>query len=54
MVGIFFSHTMFLMVKVSPSTHGNHPQVLVSPSSNMPATQAFKGLREDEVLYIRC
>ncbi|XP_075655312.1 uncharacterized protein LOC142625565 isoform X3 [Castanea sativa] len=32
-------------------THAHLPrsQVLVSPSSNMPATQAFKGLREDEV-----
>ncbi|KAA3457543.1 transformation/transcription domain-associated protein-like [Gossypium australe] len=33
----------------SSSTHGTHQQVLVSPTSNLPAPQAFKGLREDEV-----
>ncbi|TYI41023.1 hypothetical protein ES332_A02G205400v1 [Gossypium tomentosum] len=33
----------------SSSTHGTHQQVLVSPTSNLPASQAFKGLREDEV-----
>lgn len=26
-------------------------QVLVSPSSNVPASQAFKGMREDEVFF---
>ncbi|XVF59767.1 hypothetical protein PTKIN_Ptkin07bG0302500 [Pterospermum kingtungense] len=31
------------------STHATHPQVLVSPTSNLPTPQAFKGLKEDEV-----
>ncbi|KAJ4961477.1 hypothetical protein NE237_021387 [Protea cynaroides] len=35
--------------QVSPSTHGAHRQMQVSPSSNMPVPQAFKGMREDEV-----
>ncbi|XP_050292389.1 uncharacterized protein LOC126733218 isoform X1 [Quercus robur] len=43
------THAHLPRSQVSPSTHGNHPQVLVSPSSNIPAAQAFKGLREDEV-----
>ncbi|XP_057972938.1 transcription-associated protein 1-like isoform X2 [Malania oleifera] len=35
--------------QVLPSTHGAHPQMLVSQSSNLLAAQAFKGMREDEV-----
>ncbi|KAM1426046.1 hypothetical protein TB2_017954 [Malus domestica] len=43
------THAHLPRSQVSPSTHGTHPQVLVSPSSNLPAPQAFKGMREDEV-----
>ncbi|XP_048334555.2 uncharacterized protein LOC107424364 isoform X2 [Ziziphus jujuba] len=43
------THAHLPRSQVSPSTHGTHPQVLVSPSSNVPAPQAFKGMREDEV-----
>ncbi|GAV88596.1 PI3_PI4_kinase domain-containing protein/FAT domain-containing protein [Cephalotus follicularis] len=42
------THAHLPRSQVPPSTHGIHPQV-VSPSSNLPATQAFKGMREDEV-----
>lgn len=35
--------------QVTASTHGAHPQVLVSPNTNLLGTQAFKGMREDEV-----
>ncbi|GMY12228.1 transformation/transcription domain-associated protein-like isoform X1 [Fagus crenata] len=38
------THAHLPRSQVSPSTHGNHPQ-----ASNLPTTQAFKGLREDEV-----
>ncbi|KAK6237341.1 hypothetical protein QUC31_002810 [Theobroma cacao] len=43
------THAHLPRSQVSSSTHGTHPQVLVSPTSNLPAPQAFKGLREDEV-----
>ncbi|OMO84636.1 hypothetical protein COLO4_21911 [Corchorus olitorius] len=43
------THAHLPRSQVSSSTHGTHPQVLVSPTSNMPASQAIKGLREDEV-----
>ncbi|KAK8653078.1 hypothetical protein V6N13_127093 [Hibiscus sabdariffa] len=43
------THNHLPRSQVSSSTHGTHPQVLVSPTSNLPAPQAFKGLREDEV-----
>ncbi|XWS33857.1 hypothetical protein CRYUN_Cryun22dG0119000 [Craigia yunnanensis] len=43
------THTHLPRSQVSSSTHGMHPQVLVSSTSNLPAPQAFKGLREDEV-----
>ncbi|XVF18022.1 hypothetical protein REPUB_Repub10bG0175600 [Reevesia pubescens] len=43
------THAHLPRSQVSSSTHGNHAQVLVSPTSNLPAPQAFKGLREDEV-----
>lgn len=42
------THAHLPRSQVSPSTHGTHQPVLVS-SSNMPAPQAFKGLKEDEV-----
>ncbi|GMH24561.1 hypothetical protein Nepgr_026404 [Nepenthes gracilis] len=35
--------------QVSAATHGAHPQMLVSLAPGLPASQAFKGLREDEV-----
>ncbi|KAK6924485.1 PIK-related kinase, FAT, partial [Dillenia turbinata] len=40
------THVHLPRSQVSP---GNHPQALVSPSSNMSVPQAFKGMREDEV-----
>uniref|UniRef100_A0A6N2N3S4 Non-specific serine/threonine protein kinase n=1 Tax=Salix viminalis TaxID=40686 RepID=A0A6N2N3S4_SALVM len=43
------THAHLPRSQVSPSTHGTHSQVLVSPSSSLPAPQAFKGMREDEV-----
>ncbi|OMO57052.1 hypothetical protein CCACVL1_26034 [Corchorus capsularis] len=43
------THAHLPRSQVSSSTHGTHPQVLVSPTSNLPASQAIKGLREDEV-----
>ncbi|XVE87428.1 hypothetical protein DITRI_Ditri18aG0116500 [Diplodiscus trichospermus] len=43
------THAHLPRSQVTSSTHGTHPQVLVSPTSNLPAPQAFKGLREDEV-----
>ncbi|XWS45545.1 hypothetical protein CRYUN_Cryun15aG0145700 [Craigia yunnanensis] len=43
------THAHLPRSQVSSSTHGTQPQVLVSPTSNLPAPQAFKGLREDEV-----
>lgn len=43
----------FLLLKVSPSAHGTHQHVLASSSSNVPAYQAFRGMREDEVFFIR-
>ncbi|KAH9662788.1 non-specific serine/threonine protein kinase [Citrus sinensis] len=42
------THAHLPRSQVSPSTHGTHQPVLVS-SSNLPAPQAFKGLKEDEV-----
>ncbi|KAG5224365.1 FAT domain-containing family protein [Salix suchowensis] len=42
------THAHLPRSQVSPSTHGTHSQVLVSPSSSLPAPQAFKGMREDE------
>lgn len=44
------THAHLPRAQVSASTHGTHPQVLVSPPSNLQAPQAFKGMREDEVL----
>ncbi|KAM0940239.1 putative non-specific serine/threonine protein kinase [Dioscorea sansibarensis] len=35
--------------QVSPSAHGAHQQMQVSPSSNSAIPQVFKGMREDEV-----
>ncbi|XP_038988658.1 transformation/transcription domain-associated protein-like isoform X2 [Phoenix dactylifera] len=35
--------------QVSPSSHGTHQQVQVSPSTNVPPSHVFKGMREDEV-----
>ncbi|XVE82488.1 hypothetical protein DITRI_Ditri16bG0008800 [Diplodiscus trichospermus] len=43
------THAHLPRSQVSSSTHGTHQQVLVSPTSNLPAPQASKGLREDEV-----
>ncbi|XP_040962395.1 transformation/transcription domain-associated protein [Gossypium hirsutum] len=43
------THAHLPRSQVQSSTHGTQPQALVSPTSNMPAPQAFKGLREDEV-----
>ncbi|CAL2274022.1 unnamed protein product [Prunus armeniaca] len=43
------THAHLPRSQVSASTHGTHPQVLVSSSSNLPAPQAFKGMREEEV-----
>lgn len=43
------THAHLPRSQVSPSTHGTHSQVLVSPSSSLAAPQAFKGMREDEV-----
>ncbi|KAJ6378431.1 hypothetical protein OIU78_028637 [Salix suchowensis] len=43
------THAHLPRSQVSPSTHGTHSQVLVSPPSNLPSPQAFKGMREDEV-----
>lgn len=43
------THAHLPRSQVSPSTLGTHQQVLVSPTSNLPAPQAFKGMREDEV-----
>jgi len=37
------------IVKVSPTPNGTHPQMLVTPTSNLATPQAFKGMREDEV-----
>lgn len=49
LVNICYLIQHFWLFKVSPSTHGTQPQVLVSSSSNLSAAQAFKGMREDEV-----
>ncbi|EHA8588761.1 hypothetical protein COCNU_scaffold006566G000100 [Cocos nucifera] len=35
--------------QVSPSSHGTHQQVQVSPSTNVPSSQMLKGMREEEV-----
>nr|XP_019701767.1 transformation/transcription domain-associated protein isoform X2 [Elaeis guineensis] len=35
--------------QVSPSSHGTQQQVQVSPSTNVPPSHMFKGMREDEV-----
>ncbi|KAK9039755.1 hypothetical protein V6N11_014947 [Hibiscus sabdariffa] len=43
------THSHLPRSQVSSSSHGTHSQVLVSSTSNLPAPQAFKGLREDEV-----
>ncbi|XP_022741614.1 transformation/transcription domain-associated protein-like isoform X2 [Durio zibethinus] len=43
------THAHLPRPQVSSSTHGTHPQVLVSSSSNLPVPLPFKGLREDEV-----
>ncbi|KAJ9172678.1 hypothetical protein P3X46_015891 [Hevea brasiliensis] len=43
------THAHLPRSQVSPFAHGTHSQALVSPSSNLPAPQAFKGMREDEV-----
>ncbi|KAJ4844568.1 hypothetical protein Tsubulata_023584 [Turnera subulata] len=42
------THAHLPRSQVSPA-HAAHSQVLVPPSSNLPAPQAFKGMREDEV-----
>ncbi|CAI0392859.1 unnamed protein product [Linum tenue] len=43
------THAHLPRSQVSPSTHGAHSQVLASHPSNLPAQQAFKGMREDEL-----
>ncbi|KAJ8771163.1 hypothetical protein K2173_023488 [Erythroxylum novogranatense] len=43
------THAHLPRSQVSSSTLGIHSQVLGTTSSNLPALQAFKGLREDEV-----
>ncbi|KAF5735955.1 Phosphatidylinositol 3- and 4-kinase family protein with FAT domain isoform 1 [Tripterygium wilfordii] len=43
------THAHLPRSQVSPSSHGTHSQMLVSPNSTLPASQAFKGMREDEV-----
>ncbi|OWM88959.1 hypothetical protein CDL15_Pgr020913 [Punica granatum] len=43
------THAHIPRPQVSSSAHGTHQQVLVSPSTSMPASQGFKGMREDEV-----
>ncbi|CAN1227080.1 Transformation/transcription domain-associated protein [Linum perenne] len=43
------THAHLPRSQVSPATHGGHSQVLVSQSPNLPAQQAFKGMREDEL-----
>ncbi|GAB4848475.1 hypothetical protein Ancab_003180 [Ancistrocladus abbreviatus] len=42
------THAHIPRSQVAATSHGAHPQMLVSPSSGLPP-QAFKGLREDEV-----
>ncbi|GLU19769.1 hypothetical protein SLE2022_359970 [Rubroshorea leprosula] len=43
------THAHLPRSQVSSSTHGTLQQGLISPSSSLPAPQAFKGMREDEV-----
>ncbi|XP_043711461.1 transformation/transcription domain-associated protein-like [Telopea speciosissima] len=43
------THCHLSRTQVSPSAHGTHQQMQVSPSSNLPVPQAFKGMREEEV-----
>ncbi|XP_042493905.1 transformation/transcription domain-associated protein-like isoform X1 [Macadamia integrifolia] len=43
------THCHVSRTQVSPSAHGAHQQMQVSPSSNTPLPHAFKGMREDEV-----
>ncbi|XP_044463478.1 transformation/transcription domain-associated protein-like isoform X2 [Mangifera indica] len=43
------THAHLPRSQVSPSAHGTHQHVLASSSSNVPAYQAFRGMREDEV-----
>ncbi|KAM7263761.1 hypothetical protein ACFE04_001444 [Oxalis oulophora] len=43
------THAHLPRSQVSSSSHGTHPQMLTSQSPNLPAAQAFKGMREDEV-----
>ncbi|KAK9136460.1 hypothetical protein Syun_015790 [Stephania yunnanensis] len=43
------THAHLPRAQVSPSTHGSHSQLQVSPSSNVQLPLGFKGMREDEV-----
>ncbi|KAL0449734.1 UNVERIFIED_CONTAM: Transformation/transcription domain-associated protein [Sesamum latifolium] len=43
------THAHIPRSQVSPATHGNPQQALASTSSGSSASQAFKGMREDEV-----
>ncbi|XP_010268349.1 PREDICTED: transformation/transcription domain-associated protein-like [Nelumbo nucifera] len=43
------THAHFPRTQVSPTPHGTHQPMQVSPSTNMPLPQVFKGMREDEV-----
>ncbi|KAF5199838.1 Transcription-associated protein [Thalictrum thalictroides] len=43
------THAHYPRAQVSPSPHGAHAQMQVSPTSSMPLSQVFKGMKEDEV-----